>query len=122
MFEVRQSKFGRGVFANRDILKDELIHIAPVVVLSKEEFEVIDTTILGNYVFNWEAKYGTCALALGYGSLFNHSYSPNAIYKLRKKSNTIEFYAYKDIKADEEILVNYNGKPDDESPLWFEVL
>jgi SET domain-containing protein len=121
MLEVRQSKYGRGVFATRDIQSGELIHVAPVIVLSKEECETAESTILANYVFSWRKKTGRCALALGYGSLFNHSYTPNAKYKLRTKKDTIEFFAYTDIKAGDEIFVNYNGKPEDQSPLWFEV-
>lgn len=121
MLEVRQSKYGRGVFATRDIKSGELIHVAPVIVLSKEECGTIEGTILADYVFDWRRKYNNCALALGYGSLFNHSYTPNAFYKLRTKEKTIEFFALTDIKAAEEIFTNYNGKPDDQTPLWFKV-
>jgi SET domain-containing protein len=32
------------------------------------------------------------------------------------------YTAIKDIKKDEEILVNYNGEPDDTTPIeWFDV-
>ena len=30
------------------------------------------------------------------------------------------FFAYKDIKAGEEILINYNGEVDDDELLWFD--
>lgn len=123
MLEVRPCKYGRGVFATRDIKSGELIHVAPVIVLTKDEYEIVaEHTILSNYVFNWHKRHKNCALALGYGSLFNHSYNPNALYKLQLKKQTIDFYAYTDIKAGEEILINYNGDPDNNEPLWFEVL
>ncbi|MCK6256420.1 SET domain-containing protein [Fictibacillus sp. KIGAM418] len=116
MFEIRPSRFGRGIFATRSIKKGELIHRAPVIASPKEECKYMIKTVLADYVFNWGDGY---AIALGYGSLFNHSYSPNARYKLKKSELMIDFYAYKDINADEEILVNYNGDPEDDRELWF---
>ncbi|MDN4074040.1 SET domain-containing protein [Fictibacillus sp. CENA-BCM004] len=116
MFEVRKSRFGRGIFATRNIKKGELIHRAPVIASPKEECKYMIKTVLADYVFNWNDGY---AIALGYGSLFNHSYTPNARYKLKKKELNIDFYAYKDIREGEEILVNYNGDPEDDRELWF---
>ncbi|MDM5337502.1 SET domain-containing protein [Fictibacillus enclensis] len=117
MIKVGRSQFGRGIFATRDIKKGELIHEAPVIASPKEECKYMLKTVLADYVFNWDDGY---AIALGYGSLFNHSYKPNARYKLKKKDLVIRFYAYKDIAAGEEILVNYNGDPTDKQKLWFE--
>ncbi|WP_027724055.1 SET domain-containing protein [Tuberibacillus calidus] len=122
MIEIKKSKYGRGVFARRDIKKGELIHVAPVIVIKAEEFPLIDKTVLSNYVFHWSQTNGDCALALGYGSLFNHSYTPNAIVKIDTEKKTINFIAYRDIKEGEEIFINYNGDPNDQSPLWFKVL
>jgi SET domain-containing protein len=53
--------------------------------------------------------------------LFNHSYKPNALFKINFKKQTVDFYAHKNIKSGEEIFVNYNGDPDDQGSLWFEV-
>ena len=36
------------------------------------------------------------------------------------KKHTFDFYAHKDIKAGEEILINYNGDVDDKELLWFD--
>ncbi|MDQ0200198.1 SET domain-containing protein [Neobacillus ginsengisoli] len=121
MLEVKQSKYGRGVFATHDIQKGELIHTAPVIIVPNEEFDYLYKTILSNYFFYW-GKNKDCAIALGYGSLFNHSYTPNAKYKYRIEDETIEFYAHTDIKSEDEIVVNYNGNPEDKTPVWFEVL
>lgn len=122
MLEVKECKYGRGVFATRDIKKGELLDASPIIVIPHEEYKYLKKTVLINYVFWWGKNDKTRALALGYGSLFNHSYTPNAKYKFKRKNETIKFYAYTDIKAGEEIFVNYNGYPDDKSPLWFEVL
>jgi uncharacterized protein len=120
MLEVKQSQYGRGVFATQDIKKDTLLEVSPVIVFPKEEYKYLKKTNLINYVFWWGKNYDDCALALGIGSLFNHSNIPNAIFKRKRKKDTIDFYAYTDIKAGEEIRINYNGDPDDQTPLWFE--
>lgn len=123
MIEVRQSKLGdggefnRGVFATEDIAKGQLIHQAPVVPYPNEDHEHIEKTILEDYVFEYGANH--TAILLGYGSLINHSYEPNATYDINFDNHTFDFYAYTDIKAGEEILINYNGEEDNMDPLWF---
>lgn len=122
MIEIKISslsngEFNRGVFATRDIQKGELIHEAPVIPYPNEDHEFIEQTILADYVYNYGANHS--AVLLGYGSLFNHSYSPNAIYEINFDQHTFDFYAYTDIKAGEEILINYNGEVDCNDPLWF---
>ncbi|OLN32776.1 SET domain-containing protein [Desulfosporosinus metallidurans] len=112
-------KYGRGIFANRNIKKGEFIEEAPVIVISKTEWKLMKKSVLSNYVFRWgEDK----ALALGYGSLYNHSYTPNARYLTNIEKQSIDFYAREDIQEKEEITVNYNGDPKDQSPVWFEVI
>ena len=51
--------------------------------------------------------------------LFNHSYQPNAMYDINFDNHTFDFFAYKDIKAGEEVLINYNGEVENDDPLWF---
>lgn len=112
-------KYGRGIFADRNIKNDEFIEEAPVIIIPKIEWKRMRGCVLSNYIFRWgEDK----ALALGYGSLYNHSYTPNARYVTNIENHSIDFYAMKDIHEGEEILVNYNGDPEDQSPLWFEVI
>ena len=112
-------KYGRGIFATRNIKKGEFIEEAPVIVIPKNEWKNMKEFVLSNYIFRWgEDK----ALALGYGSLYNHSYTPNATYVTNIENQSIDFYARKDIRVGEEIMVNYNGNPKDQSPIWFEVI
>ncbi len=66
---------GWGVFAARDIAADEIIERCPMLVLSKSDVWQVDAT-LSRYVFTW--CNDQVALALGYGSLYNHSFQPNA--------------------------------------------
>ncbi|MCP8969216.1 SET domain-containing protein [Ectobacillus ponti] len=122
MIEVKTSplsdgEFNRGVFATRDIKKGELIHEAPVIAYPNDQHEHIEKTLLADYTFNYGANHS--AILLGYGMLFNHSYKPNATYDISFEDHTFKFYAYTDIKAGEEILINYNGEVDNDDPLWF---
>lgn len=108
---------GRGIFAAKRIAKGETIEICPVILL-KGEGEKLRDSELYNYYFLWD-KQPDAAVALGYGSLYNHSYTPNATYKKHLGDMRIEFTALQDIEKDEEITTNYNyGDPDDMSPLW----
>ncbi len=34
----------------------------------------------------------------------------------------MKLIAYRDIEAGEEITVNYNGSPDNQSPIWFDTV
>lgn len=122
MIEVKTStlsdgEFNRGVFATRDIKKGEMLHEAPVIPYPNEQHIHIEKTLLADYAFEYGANH--TAMLLGYGMLFNHSYEPNAIYDIHFESHSFKFYAYRDIQAGEEILINYNGDVDDDAPLWF---
>ncbi|QAY67261.1 SET domain-containing protein [Paenibacillus protaetiae] len=122
MIEIKTSKlsdgeFNRGVFATCDIAKGTLFHEAPVIPFPNEQHVHIEKTLLADYVFEYGANH--TAILLGYGMLFNHSYTPNCTYELNFDNMTVDFYAYTDIPAGEEILINYNGEVDNDDPLWF---
>ncbi len=112
-------KYGRGIFATRDIKSGEFIEEATVIVIPRVEWKLMEESVFGDYIFRWGDDK---ALALGYGSLYNHSYTPNVRYYTNIENQSIDFYARKDIRKGEEMMVNYNGDPKDQSPLWFEVI
>jgi uncharacterized protein len=116
--QISDGEFNRGVFATCDIKKGMLLHEAPVISYPNEQHQFIEQTLLADYAF----EYGTnkSAILLGYGMLFNHSYEPNATYEINFENHTFDFYAYTDIKAGEEVLINYNGDVDDKEQLWFD--
>ncbi len=113
---------GRGVFAKRSITKGEVIERAPVVVISQEEWPQLEKTILADYAYEWGDKGEQAAVALGHVSVYNHSYSPNAMYLWSIDDLTIEVVALRDIQPGHEIVLNYNGEPDDPEPLWFKAV
>ena len=121
--ESKIKNAGRGVFAANAIKKGDIIEQCPVILITEREVPDLRKTELHNYYFMWgdDKKHHKAAICLGFGSLYNHSYTPNATYQKNHKENLITFIAIKDIKKDEEISVNYNyGNPDDKSKLWIE--
>lgn len=117
----RIPKKGRGVFALRDIKKGEIIESAPVLTFNTKGRKNLEKTSLSHYIYPWRSTRGA-ALVLGYGSIYNHSYSPNADWKQNFKTLSMVYRAVKNIKKGEEITVNYNGEPDEQTPIdWFEV-
>jgi SET domain-containing protein len=112
---------GRGVFTSEMIPIGTLIEIAPVIVLPPNDLKLIhEHTFLHDYYFVWSDDGEEGALALGYGSLYNHSYSPNAEYYTNRETMTIDVFAIRDIDAGEEITFNYNGMPHDSTAVWFD--
>lgn len=103
---VRKARgMGRGVFAGRDFAPRERIEACPVLVLPPDLVEK-GLGALESYVFLWGTD-GTLALALGCGSLYNHSSNPNAEFDPRLARGEITFRALRHIKAGEQILINY---------------
>ncbi|MDC0262264.1 SET domain-containing protein [Planctomycetaceae bacterium] len=116
LIEVRRiSGKGRGVFARQLIPAGTVIEIAPVLVISEDDME---STELAGHCFLWSK--GKVGLPLGYGALYNHSYEPNAEY-LDRAPQTKVYRAIRNIVAGEEITINYNGTPNDRSPVGFDV-
>jgi len=120
LIEVKRIKGkGRGLFAREFIPEDTLIERVPVIVLPQADLYREDgTSAIWEYAFEWNT--GEVAVALGFGSMYNHSYTPNAHYQdagPRQK----EFLAWRDIEKGEEITINYNGDPNDQTKMWFDV-
>lgn len=111
---------GRAVFTSKVIPQGTVIEIAPMIVFSEKDRLLLNDTFLYEYYFEWGKSGRKGALALGFGSLYNHSYSPNARYIPDFDLNVLEFVAIRDIHPGEEICVNYNLDPDDQTPVWWE--
>lgn len=112
---------GRGVFAQRNFKKGEVIESCPVIVLPAEEIDTLELTQLYNYYFAWGPESKDAAIALGYGSLYNHSYTPNARYYKDFDNSLLKYVCIRDIQENEEITINYNCDPEDKTPVWFDL-
>ncbi|WP_026309529.1 SET domain-containing protein [Niabella aurantiaca] len=113
-------QMGRGVFTSVAITAGSLIEIAPVIVMSGKERALIDQTLLHDYIFEWGTDSLQCALALGWVSVYNHSYTANCEYEMDYTTNSIQIKTVRNIRAGEELLINYGGSWDEQKPVWFE--
>ncbi len=81
----RTTKKGLGVFALKSFKTGELIESAPVLIFDTKGRKRLERTYLSHYVYPWRSTRGA-ALVLGYGSLYNHSFTPNADWKQNFKT------------------------------------
>lgn len=110
---------GRGVFAIQDIPSGTVIEVCPVLVFNEDEVEKhMQHTCLQHYTYYWPSKTGrtmTQALALGLGSMFNHSTrDQNVGWKRNTDTDVIVYTALRNIKAGEELCISYGS-----ARLWF---
>lgn len=120
IFFANSDTHGKGVFAARDIEEGEVIEVCPLILFPKSQLAHVRATVLDDYYFDWGGEGEWFAFCLGYGSLYNHSYEPNAEYGMDFEAQTIDFYCIKPIPAGNEIFINYNGDADNRAKVWFE--
>jgi hypothetical protein len=111
---------GRGIFTRENIRSRTVLEVSPVLVMSAKERKLVDQTLLHDYIFEWGHSKTQCCVALGYVSLYNHSFSSNCEYEMDFEKQVITVRSVKAIKAGEELFINYNGVHDNETPLWFD--
>ncbi|MEK7061481.1 MAG: SET domain-containing protein, partial [Patescibacteria group bacterium] len=118
--EVRRTtKKGRGVFASKDFRQGEIIEKCPIINITPEERKHCEKTVLNYYIYPWRSTRSG-SVVLGNGSIYNHSFNPNADWKQNFKEENMIYRALENIKKGDEITVNYNGEPDDPTPIdWF---
>ena len=118
--EIKQSTLHqRGVFASKAFKTGTVIETAPVILLKKTDKEFLYSTSLFHYYFLVKDEQSPVVLGLGYTSLYNHSYKANAVYSISLKDASLKITACKPIQSGDEITLNYNGNPDDETPVYF---
>ena len=112
---------GRGVFTSEKIPANTLIEEAPVIVMSAEDRKNIDKTLLHDYIFAWGKNEDQCCMALGFVPIYNHSYESNCEYFMDFEEEIIQVKTVREINADEELTINYNGDWNDKKMIWFDV-
>lgn len=108
---------GRGVFSRHDIPADALVEVCPVIVLPKGDLEHVHASRLHDYYFLWQHD-GETAIALGFGSLYNHADGSNADYEMHFDDDTLHIISKRAIAAGKEICIDYTDGVD-RSTLWF---
>ncbi|MEZ5937095.1 MAG: SET domain-containing protein-lysine N-methyltransferase [Hyphomonadaceae bacterium] len=113
MLEVRSSPIhGRGVFAAAPIAKNDVFHVAHLLVFDSDQTQAVNATTLGCYVFHVEDNPngdGTSltGLAMSPISFINHSRTANAAFEVDAANRTIRFIAQRDIAQGEELTIDY---------------
>jgi SET domain-containing protein len=116
------SEMGRGVFTSEKLKAGTVIEVAPVIVMSKKDRQLIDQTLLHDYIFEWGDNHDQICMALGYVPIYNHSYKSNCEYEMDYGNDLITIKTVRAIKAGEELFINYNGDWNDQKKLWFEAV
>jgi SET domain-containing protein len=121
LYVQRAEGKGRGVYTHADLKKNLIIEIAPVIVMSSRDQQLLDQTLLHDYIFLWGDDNKECCMALGYVPLYNHSYRSNCEYMMDFESQIITVRTVRPIAAGEELSINYNGDWNNAGRVWFDV-
>ncbi|RZK46717.1 MAG: SET domain-containing protein-lysine N-methyltransferase [Pedobacter sp.] len=113
---------GKGVFTAGDLEAGTIVEISPVVVMNNDDRQLLDKTLLHDYIFEWGENIKQCCMALGYISMYNHSYTANCEYDMDYDEETMTIKTVRFINAGSELYINYNGDWNNPKPLWFETL
>ena len=111
---ARMGRRGRGVVAERRIGPGELVERSPVLVIPHADRAAVDRTVVFTYVFMWEhgtveedlyKHEGRAAIALGFTSLLNHSYTPNCAFIRYIDDLVIDLVAAQTIEAGDQMTL-----------------
>lgn len=118
------------MFAARSFAEGEVVHLAPVMLMSDDDVETLESTPLRGLVYGWEHEGTSAAFALGVGSLFNHDAEPNCVYHridagdvdddsgAVHEFDALQYSTIRAVDEGEELTVDYSGG--DPSILWFD--
>lgn len=104
-----QTAKGRGVFAERNFAPGELVETSAVVLLNTPFADL--PVEIQTIAFNWGelCGIGDChALALGFGSLYNHDNPASLCYESDPENLALHFFAIREINKGEEFTINYD--------------
>jgi SET domain-containing protein len=106
---------GRGVFSLVDINKGDVVERCPLIQMEYRSKYQLDPTIFGYTYARYQEDENTeqhgflMYIATGYGMLYNHQDEPNALWKFDYPALLGDIVAIKNIKAGEEIFINYGN-------------
>lgn len=97
-------KYGRGVFANKNFEIGETIELAPYIEDDTANFK----GVIRDYIFSKNGSKEKSVVAFGFGSMYNHSDTPNSRWEVTNEH--VKIQCIKPIKKDEEVFITY-GEP-----------
>lgn len=87
------------------------IDLSPILLFPTEEYTLHGQfTQLDHYTYRW---LGGMALAIGLGSMFNHSKEPNVGFQRDFENKMIRYTTLRDVAPGEELCISYGPN------LWF---
>ncbi len=101
---------GMGVFAKASLKQGQVVELCPIITF-KAPFKELPQEVMTR-VFDWAVLAnapGTHAIALGFGSMYNHQNPANMRYEATCSGRFLQFVAVRDIEAGDELTINYNG-------------
>ena len=119
LYLSKTSSKGRGIFTKKKIDTNTIIEHSPVIVMSAEDRRQLDKTLLHDYIFEWGGQKDKCCMALGYISIYNHSYQSNCEYFMDFEKEMIQIKTIRRIEKGEELTINYNGDWNNSKQVWF---
>jgi SET domain-containing protein len=120
LFFAHTPNMGRGIFTSEDIAGNTIVEISPVIIMDADDRRLLDRTLLHDYIFEWGHRRKQCCVALGYVSIYNHSYQSNCEYIMDFDEELIRVKTVQFIKKGEELFINYNGDWNNKTPVWFD--
>ena len=120
VYVIKTSGKGRVVYTRATLEKNTLLEVPPVIVMSGKDRLLLDQTLLHDYIFEWGENRQQCCMALGYIPLYNHSYQSNCEYEMNFRKQIILVRTVREVRAGEELSINYNGSWDNDKKVWFE--
>lgn len=112
---------GRGIFTTKKIEANVTVEDSPVIVMSYADRQLLDKTLLHDYIFEWGVDKDKCCMALGLLPLYNHNYESNCEYFMNFDEDIITVKTIRVIEEGEELTINYNGNWNDDKEVWFDV-
>jgi hypothetical protein len=116
VYAAPSPRHGLGVFAAHRLDCRRVIERFPVLVVSACHVPDLERSGLHGYLYDWDGDVG---VAFGFGSLYNHSFAPNAEYEAWIDEKLVVVRALCTIPTGEEITLNYAGTQPG-GDLWFE--
>jgi uncharacterized protein len=112
---------GRGVFTAQALSAGDLIEVCPAIVIPASHRQKVHETVLHDYYFEWPDEQGSIAILLGFGSLYNHSETPNAKVFFDVDDRSVEVRCITPVEPGGEVTLHYREGARDSESLWFEV-
>lgn len=95
---------GLGVFTDKKLKINDIVEIAPVLKV-QTNYLFQPNNVLNDYIFRDTNNDEYKLVALGYGSMYNHSDTPNLKYYC--ENDKMIYQATRDIDLDEELYISY---------------